>query len=224
MNLLPFDSLKNLSPALSNIWIKICGITRAEDAASAVMLGANAIGLVFFAGSVRGVTAEDVLTILPNQFPETKVFGLFVNPSAEDVRVALATERIDCLQFHGDESEAFCASFNKPYMKAFRVKVDSNLESKIQEYPSADLILLDTYDERVPGGTGKTFDWTLVESIARDNNIKLVLAGGLNPSNVSTAVQRLDPFGIDVSSGVELAPRLKDFNKMKKFIEGARSV
>ena len=209
---------------MSNIWIKICGITRAEDAASAVMLGANAIGLVFFAGSVRGVIAEDVLTILPNQFPETKVFGLFVNPSAEDVRVALATERIDCLQFHGDESEAFCASFNKPYMKAFRVKVDSNLESKIQEYPSADLILLDTYDERVPGGTGKTFDWTLVESIARDNNIRLVLAGGLNPSNVSTAVKRLDPFGIDVSSGVELAPRLKDFNKMKKFIEGARSV
>ena len=222
--MLPFDSLKNPSLALSNIWIKICGITREEDAASAVMLGASAIGLVFFAGSARGVTAEDVLTILPNQLTGTKVFGLFVNPSAEDVRVVLATARVDCLQFHGEESEAFCASFNKPYMKAFRVKADANLESEIQEYSSADLILLDTYDEKVPGGTGKSFDWTLAESIRRDSDIRLVLAGGLNPSNVSTAVQRLHPFGIDVSSGVESAPRLKDFNKMKKFIEGARSV
>ena len=84
--------------------------------------------------------------------------------------------------------------------------------------------MLDTYDEKVPGGTGKSFDWTLAESITRDSDIRLVLAGGLNPSNVSTAVQRLHPFGIDVSTGVESAPRLKDFNKMKKFIEGARSV
>ncbi len=222
--MLQLNSFKNFSPALSNIWIKICGITREEDAVSAAALGASAIGLVFFAGSARAVTAEDVLTILPDELEETKVFGLFVNPTVADVQVVLETARIDFLQFHGNESEAFCASFNKPYMKAFRVKAGMNLRAEIQKYPSADLVLLDTYEEKVLGGTGKSFDWVLAESVARDNDIRLVLAGGLNSNNVNAAVEKLSPFGLDVSSGVESSLRLKDYNKMKKFIEGARSV
>lgn len=222
--MLQLNSFKNFCPALSNIWIKICGITREEDAVSAAALGASAIGLVFFAGSARAVTAEDVLTILPDELEETKVFGLFVNPTVADVQVVLKTARIDFLQFHGNESEAFCASFNKPYMKAFRVKAGMNLRAEIQKYPSADLVLLDRYEEKVLGGTGKSFDWVLAESVARDNDIRLVLAGGLNSNKVNAAVEKLSPFGLDVSSGVESSLRLKDYNKMKKFIEGARSV
>jgi phosphoribosylanthranilate isomerase len=140
------------------------------------------------------------------------------------VQRVLATGLFDLLQFHGDETAEFCQSFGVPFMRAFRVQPGQNLSSLISQFGAADLILLDSYDEKAPGGTGKVFDWSQAEAVAESRACKLVLAGGLNPDNIGTAITQLNPFGVDVSSGVEQSPGIKDPVKMKLLIEGARSV
>ncbi len=206
------------------IWIKICGITRAEDALAATALGVNAIGLVFYAPSPRCVVATQAETILSHIADDIEVFALFVDPSAEQVSAALAVGRINRLQFHGSESSEFCASFGKPYMKAFRVQSAEAVLSSLVSYRSAQRVLLDSYTKNVPGGTGKTFDWNQAATIVKKSSQPIVLAGGLGIKNIAEAIEIVQPFGVDVSSGVEASPGIKDTGKLEKFIEGVRSV
>ncbi len=205
-------------------WIKVCGITRAEDAVIASDLGADAIGLVFYPSSPRAVVADNIAAISAGVSADVTIVALFVDPSAEAVHQVIDSGYVDLLQFHGSESEEFCMSFDIPYMKAFRVGLDADLHQAVSAYPSAELILLDSYDKGAPGGTGKSFDWSKAALISSSALPKLVLAGGLNPDNVVQAIATVNPYGVDVSSGVESSPGIKDAAKLMQFIEGVRSV
>lgn len=152
------------------------------------------------------------------------VVALFVDPLAPSVQDVVEAGLVDYLQFHGQETAEFCESFGLPYMKALRVQAGQDLKSGIGRYDSAEMILLDSFDEKAPGGTGKVFDWSQATPLAQEEGIKLVLAGGLNPNNIGLAIDQVNPYGVDVSSGVEQSPGIKDPLKMKLFMEGARSV
>ena len=147
---------------------------------------------------------------------------MFVNPEPSEVAEVLESGLVDYLQFHGDESEEFCRRFGMPYLKAFKVRADRDIVSDISNYSSADFILLDSFDKNIPGGTGKTFDWSMAAATNVNSGINLIMAGGLNSSNVRKAVEQVRPFGVDVSSGVERKPGVKDMEKMQVFIEEAR--
>ena len=209
---------------LSNLWIKICGITRQQDALAAAELGASAVGLVFYRLSPRRVEVGQVGKILEGLPEPVRVVALFVDPEPADVTAVVNLGSVDLLQFHGYESADFCESFGLPYMKAIRVGSESDLSAQIADYKSAEFVLLDSFDEKVPGGTGKSFDWDRIATIVRSESLKLILAGGLNPENIRQAIAKVKPFGVDVSSGVESSPGMKDPGKLKLFIEGARSV
>lgn len=202
---------------------KICGLTRPEDAAAAVAAGADALGLVFYPPSPRAVSplqAADVVADVPAFVTLT---ALFVNPTAEQVQSVLDVVRIDLLQFHGDEDEAFCAQFNRPYIKAIRVRQASDVVASFVRFPGALAILLDSYKPGVPGGTGETFDWSLVPE--SDDLKPIILAGGLKPDNVAYAIERVKPFAVDVSGGVEaeldgVAQKgIKDHGKINAFLD-----
>jgi phosphoribosylanthranilate isomerase len=198
--------------------IKICGITRPEDARAAVELGADAIGLVFYAPSPRCVSVEQAWEIARVVPPFVTLVGLFVNESKLAVRRVMESVPIQLLQFHGDEEESFCRSFHAPYIKAARVRPGFDLVKYAASYPSAQGLLLDAWVEGYGGG-GKIFDWTLVP---RDLPLPLVLSGGLDAGNVTEAVQCLRPWAVDVSSGVEAAKGIKDAGKIAAFIAGVR--
>lgn len=186
---------------------KICGITRIEDALAAVKYGADAIGLVFYAPSPRHVTinqAAEIVKVLP---PFVSVVALFVNASKAEVNAVLSKVGVDVLQFHGDETEAECTQFDLPYLKAIRVKQDTNLLQYAQTYSSAKALLLDTYSEKAVGGTGQVFDWSLIPS---NLSMPIILAGGLTPENVGIAVKQVQPYAVDVSGGVEARKGIKD--------------
>lgn len=228
-----YETFLAIRPVLSNIWIKICGITRREDASVAAELGVDAIGLNFYASSPRVVKLEQCSEILADFPKSTKVVALFVNPDAEEVQRVINSKLVDLLQFHGEETEIFCNSFDLPYMKAFRIDSDSEsnrqdkqaeLLSAVKRYNSAEYILLDSFDKNVHGGSGKVFDWSYAEFLNENAGAKLILAGGLSLGNVASAISAVRPFGVDVSSGVEVTPGIKDVEKMKTFVEGARSV
>ncbi len=208
---------------MQKIWIKICGITRAQDALAAAELGADAIGLVLFANSPRSVTVEQVAGIVGDIPQHIEVVALFVDPDPHLVWEALATGLVDLLQFHGDEPAEFCEQFSTPYMKAIAVKEDSELNQDLTSYSSAKYLLLDSYDPLLSGGTGKTFAWHKARQLAESQQIRLVLAGGLNPGNIQAAIHAIQLFGVDVSSGVETSKGVKDLSKMKAFIEGVRA-
>lgn len=200
--------------------IKICGITREEDLLAAARLGADAIGLVFYAKSPRYVTplrAAELLRALP---PFVTSVGLFVNASPEEVRATLAVAPLDLLQFHGDEEPEYCASFGLPYLKAVRVKPEVDLVQYAARYASARGLLLDAFVEGIPGGTGLSFDWSLIPS---DLSLPVVLSGGLDPANVQQAVEQVKPWAVDVSSGVEAAKGIKDAAKIAAFVQGVRN-
>lgn len=209
---------------MSKTWIKICGITQHSDALAACELGADAIGLVFYPPSPRSVSVDQIKSIVRGLPAQVTVVALFVDPSEEEVNEVIATGMIDLLQFHGQETPAYCQSFGLPTMKAFRVGKDRDLQKSIGLYPDSELILLDAYEKGAPGGTGKMFDWDVAIKTAETKDLKLVLAGGLNPDNVQEAVIRVEPFGVDVSTGVESSPGKKDIALIKKFIEGVKSV
>ncbi len=195
--------------------VKICGITRVEDALTAVDSGADAIGLVFYAPSPRHVTIEQAVAIVDALPPFVSVVALFVDASKSEIDAVLSAVNIDVLQFHGNESEASCTQFDLPYLKAVRVKQDTNLIQYTHTYPSAAALLLDTYVEDAVGGTGKVFDWSLIP-----NNLSLpiVLAGGLTSENVAHAVAQVQPYAVDVSGGVEESKGIKDPAKIAAFI------
>ncbi len=197
--------------------VKICGITRTEDALAAVELGCDAIGLVFYEKSPRYVTparAAEIVAALP---PFVSAVGLFVDAPAETVRAVMNAMRLDLLQFHGNESPAYCAQFGTPYLKAVRVKPGTNLLQYAADFAGAKALLLDAFSEGVPGGTGQTFDWTLIPAaISRP----VILAGGLNADNVADAVRRVQPYAVDVSGGVEQTKGIKDAARMAAFMRG----
>lgn len=209
---------------MSFIWIKICGITREQDAHAVAKLGVDAIGLVFYPASPRAVTVTQATAVLRDIPRDLQVFGLFVNPSVQEVEAALGVPGISHLQFHGNEPAAFCESFGVPYMKAFRVRSAQATLAEVENYQTAQYILLDSYEKDVHGGTGKTFDWSYAATIASECDAKIVLAGGLQPGNVVSAVETVHPFGVDVSSGVESAPGIKAIAKIESFVKGVRSV
>jgi len=208
---------------LQKLWIKICGITRQQDALSAAEMGADAIGLVFYAASPRAVELQDIASIVQGLPGETTVVALFVDADEAAVQAIVQTGLVNCLQFHGNETASYCQSFALPYMKAIRVGERQDLGAQIRQFASADYILLDSFDPTTAGGSGKVFDWAEAASLANRGDVKLVLAGGLNPENIQTAIATVQPFGVDVSSGVEASKGIKDLAKMKAFIEGARA-
>ena len=203
--------------------VKICGITRVEDALTAVNAGADAIGLVFYAPSPRCVTiaqAQQIVAALP---PFVSVVALFVNATTAEIKTILAQVPIDIVQFHGDETKAICEQISKqinlPYYKAIRVKAESNLLQYVQEFASAKALLLDTYTEATFGGTGHVFDWNL---IPKNMTKPIILAGGLVPENVALAITKVQPYAVDVSGGVESAKGIKDAVKIAAFMHAVK--
>ena len=195
--------------------IKICGLTREQDIHAAVYAGADAIGLVFYEKSPRHVSGEraaQLLSVLP---PFVTTVGLFVDAEAKFVREVLAAVSLDVLQFHGDESPEYCAQFGRPWLKAIRVRPGVDLLQCAARYAGAQALLLDAHVEGVPGGTGATFDWSLIpESLA----LPVILSGGLDRGNVADAIARVRPYAVDVSSGVEAQKGIKDAAKIAAFV------
>jgi phosphoribosylanthranilate isomerase len=196
--------------------VKICGITRLQDAQAAIEAGADALGFVFYAPSPRAVTSAQVRAITAVLPPFVSKVGLFVNAKASEVEEAITTAGLDCLQFHGDESEDYCAQFNLPYYKAIRVKPGVNLVQCELDFASAAALLLDTYSEKAVGGTGESFDWALIPAGMQK---PLVLAGGLNADNVAQAVLQVGPYAVDVSGGVEAEKGIKSPQKIAAFMQ-----
>ncbi len=200
--------------------VKICGITRPEDALAAARAGAHAIGLVFYEKSPRYVTparAAEIIRVLP---PFITAVALFVDATPGEVRAALAVAPAGLLQFHGDEPPAFCRQFGLPYIKAVRVRPGTDLLQYARDYHDAKALLLDAYVEGLHGGSGAAFDWSL---IPRGLPLPVILSGGLTPDNVMDAVRSVRPSAVDVSSGVESAKGVKDARKIAAFIKGVRS-
>ena len=199
--------------------VKICGITSVEAAHYALAAGADAIGLVFYPDSPRYVSIEQANLIVRNLGPLITVVGLFVNARPQQVNETIAQVPLNLLQFHGDESPEYCQQFSLPYMRAIRMNSDTDVSKLIDAYASASGILLDTYRQGVPGGTGECFDWHLVP---HQPIRPVVLAGGLRPENVSRAIAIAQPYGVDVSGGVESAPGIKDEAKIYAFMNNVK--
>ena len=197
--------------------VKICGITRAEDALEAVRQGADAIGLVFYTNSPRNVTLAQAAEIVFKVPAFVTVVGLFVDAEPAFIQEVLSTVKLDLLQFHGDETPSACRQYSRPYMKAIRVKNGTNLVQYADDYPDAKALLLDAFAEGVPGGTGLVFDWSL---IPHNLPLPIVLAGGLNAENVGFAIEQVRPYAVDVSGGVEASKGIKDAAKIAAFMRG----
>ncbi|MCZ6802831.1 MAG: phosphoribosylanthranilate isomerase [Proteobacteria bacterium] len=201
--------------------VKICGITKLEDAKVAIEAGADAIGFVFYENSPRYVTINIAKQITNNIPPFLNCVGLFVDAAEGYIREVLNQVAIDTLQFHGQESEQTCALYNRPYIKAVRMSEDIDIAQRIVEYSSASAILVDTYVKDVPGGTGISFDWSM---IPKGLTKPIILAGGLDEGNVKSAISQVQPYAVDVSGGVESKTGIKDSNKIKNFIREAMNV
>lgn len=211
----------SFAPNTMRTRIKICGITRPEDGAEAARLGADAIGLVFYGASPRCVTPAQACAVLAALPPFVTSVGLFVDAAVDAVRDVLTQVPLDLLQFHGDESPEYCASFGRPFIKVVRMREGVDLAAEVQRYADARGLLLDTYRPDTPGGTGTAFDWGLVPHwLAKP----IILAGGLDAGNVAEAVRRVRPYGVDVSGGVEQSKGIKSAEKMAAFIRGVESV
>lgn len=195
--------------------VKICGITRIEDALSAVEHGADAIGLVFYDQSPRNVSISQAMEIANNIPAFVSVVGLFVNAESSFINEVISKVKLDLLQFHGDETPEECASYTLPFIKAIRVKNDTNLVQYANDFSAAKALLLDAYTEGVAGGTGHVFDWNL---IPKQLTKQVILAGGLNATNVALAIQQVSPYAVDVSGGVEASKGIKDAEKIAAFM------
>jgi phosphoribosylanthranilate isomerase len=216
-------AVADISPKFSTgarVRVKICGITRPEDARCAVELGADAIGLVFYEPSPRAVTlvqAHQMVNVLP---PFITKVGLFVDASERTIRGILKSIPLDLLQFHGDERAEDCAHYGRPYIKAFRVHAGIDIAKLAEPYREASGILLDAFVAGKHGGTGRVFDWALVP---RDLPKPIILAGGLTPDNVAAAIAAVRPYAVDVSGGVEVRKGIKDPDKMRAFMKSVWS-
>ena len=200
--------------------IKICGITRPGDAEQALALGADTIGCVFHAESARHVTAEIAQEIQIAVGNAGTLVGLFVDPTVDQVQAVLDRIDLDVLQFHGQESPAFCEQFQHPYLKAVAMSADIDLSAVSEAYESARGFLLDSAHEGQFGGTGQRFDWDWIDAGLEN---RLMLAGGLSADNVGEAIRQVRPAAVDVSSGVEKGKGIKDSDRMRAFIEAALS-
>lgn len=201
--------------------VKICGITRLEDAISAAQYGVDALGFVFYPPSPRNIDRERAAKIIAQVPAFVTTTALFVNADRTEIDSVISTTRIDLLQFHGDEDPGFCESFNRPYIKALRVHKGMDILSQASAYESARAILLDAYVQGVPGGTGSSFDWHVIPSALSS---RIVLAGGLDSENVAQAIQQTQVFAVDVSGGVEAAKGIKDAEKIRRFINEVNRV
>ena len=208
--------------------IKICGITRMEDALAAARLGADAIGMVFYAPSPRAISLAQATEIARGLPPFVSTVALFVNAARQTVESVIEKLSPSLLQFHGDEDAAYCNQFAMPYLKAIRVgngMSSADLLKCDDQFPSANALLLDTLAAGMYGGSGQSFDWQLVPAEMR---ARIVLSGGLHPGNVGDAVRQIRPWAIDVSSGVEVdkgnvEKGIKDHRKMAQFIEAVKN-
>lgn len=196
--------------------IKICGITRAEDADAAVAAGADSLGFVFYPPSPRNVSIEQAAELIAGLPAFVTSTALFVDADVEFVQRVIEQTKVDLLQFHGNESQEYCSQFARPYMKAIRMKPDVDVKAEAERYGDASAILLDAYRPGVPGGTGESFDWERIPAELRDS---IVLAGGLNPDNIRKAVETVHPFAVDVSGGVEASKGMKDKEKIETFVQ-----
>ena len=200
---------------MKRLFVKICGITRAQDAELAAGLGASAIGFVFWPGSPRYVTAETARAIGANLPAGLLKVGVFVDQSTEEIARIMDTAGLDVAQLHGHESPDFCRSLSRRVFKA--VGLTDEAPASIDAFDPDVTLLVDAHDPARMGGTGKTVNWDSARGIAAMR--RTILAGGLNAANVKLAVRSVRPYGVDVSSGVESAPGLKDANRLRTFFE-----
>ncbi|MDH5764996.1 MAG: phosphoribosylanthranilate isomerase [Gammaproteobacteria bacterium] len=201
--------------------VKICGMTRAKDAQFAAQLGVDAIGLVFYEKSPRNVSlqqAHDICSVLPAFVSKV---ALFLDPSESLVSEVIDKLAIDLLQFHGKESAEFCATFNYPYIKALGMAGQDDVQQRVSDYSQARGILLDSHEAGAAGGTGEAFNW---EIIPRNLRQSIILAGGLKPGNVADAIRKVRPYAVDLSSGVETGPGIKDEALMKQLMNEVKRV
>lgn len=209
----------------SRVRVKICGITRTEDALAAAEAGADAIGLVFYPASPRAVSMERAREICQALPPFVSSVGLFVNAAAAEVARVLEQVPLDMLQFHGDETPPSCSAAGRPFLKALRVKAGSDIRAQFDAWcvtwEGASGLLLDAWHDDLYGGGGRPFDWALVESLNAGKPV--ILAGGLNPENVAEAIGRTRPWGVDVSTGVEESPGIKTADRIRAFISAVNT-
>jgi phosphoribosylanthranilate isomerase len=211
--------------------VKICGITRAQDLHAACDAGADALGFVFYEKSPRYLTIDAAAALVRDLPPFVQAVGLFVDAERAFIEAVLRAVPLDLLQFHGDETPADCARVGRPYIKAVRVNRDTDLLKCAADFDAARGLLLDAFVPGVPGGTGERFDWSLIPP---DLPKPVILSGGLTPDNVAEAVERVRPWAVDVSSGVEsamlvngaavAAKGIKDAHKIAQFIAKAKAV
>ena len=201
--------------------IKICGLTRVRDVQAVANSGADALGLVFYDKSPRYVTAHHASQLVQALPPFITVVGLFVNAEATFVHNVIDHVPLSVLQFHGNESPEFCMQFGKPYLKAIRVKSGVDLLQCAMRFHTAQGLLLDAYVEGIEGGTGSSFDWSLIPSKL---SLPVILSGGLHADNVGEAIKQVRPYAVDVSSGVEVAKGIKDAAKIAAFIKEVNNI
>ena len=195
--------------------VKICGITNSLDAQQVCNSGADAIGLVFYPPSPRYVELDQAVNIVAALPPFMTSVALFVNADRTQIDAVLEKVKVDIIQFHGDESESFCASFSRPYIKAIRMQDEVDLYALEKQYFTARALLLDTYKKGIPGGTGESFNW---DKVPYDLSTPIILAGGLDSENIAQAIRQVKPYAVDVSGGVEAAKGRKDHNKIIAFM------
>ena len=201
--------------------IKICGLTRPEDARCASGLGVDAIGLNFYPPSPRFLSVPAARAVRASIPAFVTSVAVFVNPGADEVRRVIGEVGVDMLQFHGTEPSGFCEGFGLPYLKAVGMREGVDLTAAAREHPAAAGLLLDVHDTERWGGTGRTFDWSAAHGrIDRP----FVLAGGLRPENVEEAIRRVRPFAVDVCGGVESAGGIKDEAMLAAFVESVERV
>ena len=200
--------------------IKVCGITRIEDAIYAAQCGVDAIGLIFYSPSPRNVDSEQAKIIRQNLPDTVACVAVVVDPDDELLYQIVEDVKPDFIQFHGNESPARCQQSGLPFLKAFRVRSAAMVEQAVGEYSSASAVLLDAYVPDKVGGTGQTFSWDLVPQL----EMPIILAGGLDSTNIAQAIQTVNPVAVDVSTGVESSPGIKDNHAVRKFVMAVNNV
>ena len=199
--------------------VKVCGMTSLKDALVAVEGGADAVGFIFYKKSPRSVTMKTVREIVLELPPFVDTVGVFVDETAEQINKIADYCNLDIIQLHGDESPTFCKKIRRKVIKAFRIK-DMQSVKKISSFQVSGF-LLDTFSENLHGGTGKVFDWNLALPAKKFGPV--IMAGGLTPNNVQQAVRQIRPYGVDVCSGVESEPGIKDHKKVRAFLNNAKA-
>ncbi|MEH6456272.1 MAG: phosphoribosylanthranilate isomerase [Cocleimonas sp.] len=208
-----------MSAKINRTRVKICGITSTQDADNVCAAGADSIGLVFYEKSPRNVSIAKAKEICDSLPPFVTCVGLFLNPSSDFVNSVLSEVRLDLLQFHGIETAKFCDSFSRPYIKAIGMEgilSEDEFAEITKQYTNAKGFLVDSHASGKAGGTGKTFDW---KNVPQQQQKPIILAGGLNPENIGDALQQLNLYGVDLSSGVESQAGIKDPEKIRKLMK-----